>query len=347
MFLTIAIPSFNRPKELLRLLRSIDIKNNIQDTEILVCEDKSPKREEIKKAVLEFNNEQQKINVRLVLNEENLGYDANLRNTIKLSNGEYIMLMGDDDVFIEGAIDKYIEFIKKTNKENSNFLAYVLRSYQRKDIYGQIEDFKYFDTDKLFAPSIETTKTVFRKSVFVSGFTFRRENALEFETEKLDNTLLYQLYICAELTYKYQSAYFNTPISMLIENEETVPYFGTSETEKRTYVPGIHYENDASFLRKYLVVTKFFDENHKNELKNNTLTKYILKDLSKYSYPILERHIENKKIFKQYVKELKNIGLNCTIYFYIYLFTLKIFGKKICRKVIKFIKKKLGKTPKL
>ena len=48
--LSICIPSYNRPDELLRLLTSIDAKDD-NNIEIVIREDCSPKREEIRNVV--------------------------------------------------------------------------------------------------------------------------------------------------------------------------------------------------------------------------------------------------------------------------------------------------------
>lgn len=45
--LSICITSYNRPNELYRCLKSIDV-SNISDIEVVISEDKSPKREEIR-----------------------------------------------------------------------------------------------------------------------------------------------------------------------------------------------------------------------------------------------------------------------------------------------------------
>ena len=51
--ISICIPSYNRPAELMGLLQSIDSENN-DLIQILICEDKSPKRNEIKKCCKQF-----------------------------------------------------------------------------------------------------------------------------------------------------------------------------------------------------------------------------------------------------------------------------------------------------
>ena len=79
---SICIPSYNRPAEIRRLLNSIDT-THVDEVEIVICEDKSPKREEIRKQVLDFKSKTQ-YEVNYIENEENCGYDKNLRNLIQI-----------------------------------------------------------------------------------------------------------------------------------------------------------------------------------------------------------------------------------------------------------------------
>ena len=70
--------------------------------------------------------------------------------------------------------------------------------------------------------------------------------------------------------------------------------------------------------------------------------------MSKYFYPSLAIQREKGlKEFLRYVKELNKIGFNCTVYYYIYIVALIILGKNICDSTIVYLKKLLGKTPKL
>ena len=91
---SICIPSYNRPAEIRRLLNSIDT-THVDEVEIVICEDKSPKREEIRKQVLDFKSKTQ-YEVNYIENEENCGYDKNLRNLIRAAKGHFIIFMGDN-----------------------------------------------------------------------------------------------------------------------------------------------------------------------------------------------------------------------------------------------------------
>ena len=107
MYLSICIPSYNRPMELKRLIESIDC--SFSDLEVCICEDKAPKRLEVRKMVKSLKT---KYVINYYENNNNLGYDANLRELISKAKGKWVIFMGDDDVFIPGELDKYIKFLK-------------------------------------------------------------------------------------------------------------------------------------------------------------------------------------------------------------------------------------------
>ncbi len=333
--LSICIPSYNRPEELIRLLESVDIKDK-NKVEIVICEDFAPKREEVRKAVTEFQAKSE-YNIRYVENEVNLGYDRNLKECIKQANGTWIMYMGDDDMFVPNAMDDYIRFLEEHSE-----LGYILRSYRALHSDGSIEYFKYYEDTKFFEAGFSCYVELFRKSVFISGFAFKKEPTLKNLTDCFDGSLLYQLYILAELCMEYPAAYYGHPITQSIDGG--VPYFGNSETEKELYTPGtITVANSVNFIKKFFVITEYMDEKYGIDS-----TGYVKRDMSKYAYPILSiQRKKGRKEFRDYHKQLKEIGIAITPHYYIYYLGLLIFNEKFCDKGIRGIKKMLGKTPKL
>lgn len=335
VLLSICIPSYNRPIELARLLNSIDIQKR-QKIEIVICEDHAPARHEVGEKVNYFI-EENKYNVRYIENEVNMGYDKNLRECIKNASGKWIIYMGDDDLFVPGTMDAYLEFLEQHDE-----LGYVLRAYRALHEDGTVEQFKYYEETCYFPAGFETYMKLFRKSVFISGFTFRREYALENMTERFDGTLLYQLYILAEICMKYPAAYYGIPITQSIDGG--TPYFGNSESEKRLYTPGtITVDNSINFMKNFFVITNYMDEKY-----NISSTDYVKRDISKYAYPVLSIQRKNgRRSFVNYHYRLRALGIAVTPYYYIYYFALYLFGEKFCDKIIRNIKKLMGRTPKL
>lgn len=334
--ISICIPSYNRPEKLLSLLKSVDSKNDLL-LQIVICEDKSPKRNEIRSIVGGFK-EKTSYNVKYIENLQNLGYDKNLRELIINADGEYILFMGDDDEFIPNALDKYIGFLNQNRNS-----GYILRSYRNIYKDGSIEYFKYYKSSKNFDAGVNTYIELFDKSVFISGFCFRKEYSTKFMTDELDGSLLFQLYILAEICIRYPSAYCGIPLTQSYVGE-SVPMFGSSESEKTLYTPGtITIENSLNFLKMYFRVINFIDKNN----KISSLAT-IQKNMSKYSYPTISIQWEKgRKEYKRYVRELRKIGMDKSFYFEIYNLSLLFFGKTFCDNFIRFVKKLLGRRPNL
>lgn len=336
-FFSICIPAYNRPNELLRLLRSINV--SAEYVEIIICEDSSPLRQEIIASVELFKLESN-YKLSLILNERNLGYDANLRQCITHANGEYILFMGDDDLMISDGLNKFMMFIM-----NNRHLGYVLKSHRLVHRNGSVELFRYFSSDMFFEKGQETLSTLFRKSVLISGFCIRREYCLPHLTDVLDGTLLYQLYLLAEVVLKYPSAYFDVPIVYQDENLRGKPLFGSSNAEKELYTPGtITPDNSINFMKGYLKVSHYIDKKY-----SINFTESLLTDISKYSYPILAiQRSKGISEFIKYVNRLKvELNIHRTFYFYVYFFSLIIFNEKKCNLIIQILKKILNKTPTL
>lgn len=337
MFISICIPSYNRPNEIIRLLNSIDC--DPAKVEIVICEDFSPKRYHIRENVLNFiSKSNYKINY--IENNENLGYDGNIRKLIEISIGEFVIFMGDDDRFYPKALDKYILFLEKHKK-----FGYVLRSYYGEHPNGTLELFKYLNKITYFQPGINSSSFLFKRTVSIAGVTFKRNVALLLSTNKYDGTLLYQLYLLLEIVYKEQSVYCDIPFSIVAQSfRDDKPHFGASKNESR-FEPGkVTSSNSIAFTKGFFEITKAFDEKH-----STNVTKLIQLDLSKYSYPILS--IQRKNGFFHFLKYSidlsKQTGINRTWHYIFYTFVLLFLGEKICDKTIIFLKNIYGFTPKL
>lgn len=330
-YLSICIPSYNRPQTLRRLLNSIDVRD-YSLIEIVICEDNSPSRELIREVVMDFKATT-KYHLVYVENLKNLGFDRNWRELSLHASGEYLLYMGDDDGFIPGQLDVYIEWLKKHPEP-----YYILRSYVRDYGKGKREYFRYYDDDKFFSPGVDAYKAFFMKSISMSGYTIKRNCSLEFLTDDLDNTLLYQLYLLAEVCLKYPSAYCNTPCAMLISDQ--VQLFGNSSVEKKLYTPGEGVGTNINFIMSYFRIADYIDKKHSLDLAD-----FIKKEYSKYSYYVLAgKRQYGVKIFNQHVKSLRSIGLDTSFYFNIYYVGLLLFGKAFCTKLIRVIKRIKGRS---
>ena len=186
-FISICIPSYNRPSGLKRLLESIDSKKHINDIQILICEDDAPKRLEVRSVVNEYKKNSS-YQVKYIENQINLGHGANWRQCSSQADGEFLIYIGDDDDFIPEALDPFIDWVKGHRE-----LGYILRAYRSIDPKGKIEYFKYYSKDTFFEPGIKAYTEFFLKSMLMSGYTIKREYANMFTEASLDSTLYFQM----------------------------------------------------------------------------------------------------------------------------------------------------------
>lgn len=334
-FVSICIPSYNRPSELKRALLSIDAEKHAEDIEIVVCEDFAPKRLEVRQVVEKYKNSS-RYEVNYVENEVNYGHGKNWRQCSNQSHGEFLIYMGDDDAFVKGALDPYIDWLL----EHRN-LGYVLRSYTNVDAHGKLNYFRYYSADTFFEPGVKPYTEFFFKSVLMSGFTVKREYVLPYTIDTLDSTLFFQLYLVAEVCMKYPSGYYNTPIAEWIS--DGTMFFGTNEKEKELYTPGKSSATNPHILDNFFKITEYVDKEH-----NINSTAILKKELSKYIYPYMSMQRKyGMKHMNAYCKELKKMGLAITPYFYIYYIGLAIFGEPFCQRLIDFIKRIIGRRLRL
>ncbi|MDP3015301.1 MAG: glycosyltransferase family 2 protein [bacterium] len=336
-FISICIPAYNRPDKLYQLLKTIDA-DNLNEIEVVVSDDFSPRREEIKKTVEQFRKES-KYSVVYHENEKNLGYDGNLKETVKAASGKWLVFMGDDDEFIPEKLNKLITFLKEHDE-----VTYVLRSYEVVHDDGKTEKFRYYSGNKFFEPGEKTYEELFRKSVFISGFTIKREPILPYLVDYFDGAALIQIYWVAELVLNSRAAYFDEPITRHVENKSyRAKELMYDEETGKLVARRADLKRSLNFLSGYIKIAKFMDQKH-----GFHSTRKIMLDLSKYSYPSLSIHREEGlAVFLEYARGLNKLGFNITPYYYMYVLFLIIFGKKFCDLGIRIIKNILGRTPRL
>ena len=336
--LSICIPSYNRPRQLELLLRTVDC--DVDMIEIVICEDFSPGREEIRQRVSEFQA-QSAYQVRYVENQQNKGYDGNIRELVAQARGKFILFMGDDDLFIPLALDQFLSFLT----EHIN-VKYVLRSYVVVHPDGSVEPFRYMAESTVLPPGEDSVAWLFKRSVTICGFTINRKEALEHATADLDGTLLYQIYLMSQVCLEHPSIYCDIPVAQAVLTwHGDTAMFGNAAAEKSRFTPGsVTGDNSINFTKNYFEVADYLDHSH-----GTHLAELVRQSLSKYSYPFLS--IQRKrgiKLFLLYANRLEQeCGFGVTPYFYIYKWALVFLGENICDRTIRLIKRASKHTPNL
>lgn len=335
--LSVCIPAYNRAAVLPDLLDSI-LAQDFDDYEILICEDHSPERQQIR-AVAERYAQSHPGRIRYEENVKNLGYDGNIRNLVERARGEYCVFMGNDDLMCEGTLAKLASAVSRHPN-----VGVVLRSYAAFDGTPDniVQTFRYFEQERFFPPGPSTIATIYRRSVVIPGMTLHREAALRWADDRFDGVLLYQLYLVANILVD-RSAVFLPDILVLYRNGG-VPDFGNSEAERGKFVPSEHTpESSLHFMRGMLDIAR-----HVELARSVNIYRPIVRDIGNYAYPILA--IQASKplgIFTRYAWSLARMGLGRAPLFWAYWFAIVLLGTSRIERMILFLKARLGHTPTL
>lgn len=339
--ISICIPTYNRPTQLKRMLESIDT-TKVDDINIVISENCSPKQKETREVVEEYR-ETHPYEVYYFENERNLGYDKNIRAAVARATGRFCVFFSDDDMAMPGALDEYIEFVRKHQN-----VGYILRSYRNysNSQETQWQDFYYYSTEREFPAGRDTAIELFNKSVFLSGFTIRQEYAKDYVIDALDGSLLYQMYLLLQVCRRYPSAYTRILVSKSVPTGNDVHYFGTGDGEEG-YKDAAKMEGDntINFLSWYVKFFNYVEE----EFKDGT-GKELLIDLSNMIYPTMAVQLRtnpSRTAFKRFCDRLFEVGIIKTVKARIYYYSLLILGVKSCDRIVSTIKKVLGRRPNL
>lgn len=333
--ISVCIPAYNRAGVLAELLESV-LTQNFSDFEVVINEDGSPERSLIREIVEDYSTLYPN-KIRYFENEVNLGYDANLRSLIERATGEYCLFMGNDDLMCPDALKTIVDAILRYPK-----IGVFLRSFAAFDgsPSNTVQIFRYFEKELFFPAGAGTISTFYKRSVVIPGVTFHRDTAIEYSTDIFDGTLLYQIYIIANILVEWNGVF--SPKIVTLYRNGGIPDFGNSASEKGKFSPKTRTtDSSVIFMRGMLEVAKYIETTRQVFIYKN-----ILKDLSNYSYPILSVQADKPvSVFFNYYVSLIKLGFGRQLLFHIYFFSILIIGTKRMEKIISSIKARLGYTP--
>jgi len=335
--ISVCIPAYNRAALLPELLDSI-LAQDCDDYEILISEDCSPERDSIRRIGCTYASTHPG-RFRYHENDNNVGYDGNLRKLIELARGGFCLFMGNDDLMPPHALAAVATALRLHAD-----VGVVLRSYA---IFsgtpsGIVEICRYFDRQLVFPPGAKTIATVYRRAVVISGIVVHREAALRCATDRFDGTLLYQLHLVANILADKKAVYL--PDLIALYRTGGVPEFGNSPAEQPNFKPREQtIESSIHFVRGMLAIAK-----HVQAQRNLPIYRPILRDIANYSYPILAIQAQRSlSAFVKYGWALARMGLGRHFMFYMWLLALILVGPTRLQHLIRRLKQMLGHTPSL
>jgi glycosyltransferase involved in cell wall biosynthesis len=179
MKISICIPTYNRSVNLNNCLYSI-YKNRKYLDNVEVCILDNCSTDNTRKVVNGFKN---KININYKKNIRNLGMAYNIINVTKIAKGEFIWIIGDDDVLMDDSIFRLKKMIKR--KKNIDFFyvnAFSVKSGKLKKIknrrlnkFGNVKKDEVVNFLDLINPNLSFDflggifLSVFRRSLWINN----------------------------------------------------------------------------------------------------------------------------------------------------------------------------------
>jgi glycosyltransferase involved in cell wall biosynthesis len=337
--ITIAIPAYNRPEELGALLETA-VAQDFDEFEVLVVEDCSPRRAEIEAVVRSVGAHHPGRRIRFEANSRNLGYDANLRRILELSDGAYTLFMGDDDLLRPGALRRVAEAVRAHPDA-----GVVLRAYEHVDYATgeQLQVFRYFPEDRYFPPGLPSILTFFRRSVAIAGYTVHTETARRAATDRYDGTLLYQLHLSTQVLAERAGLYLSDILTAMRKDDRQRHFFGSAAAERGLHRPNaLEPSHSVNFMRGMCDLAR-----EEEAALGLPIHDAVLDDLSNYSYPFLKLHAGDRRAFLSYVKELRRLGLGRRPLFWAYVGALVLVPVPWLDAAVAWAKRILPATPRL
>ncbi len=284
--LTICIPTFNRFRNLDNLLNSI-VKNNITNKSVEVIVSDNASTDITGNIVKKYNKNLQ---LKYFKNSYNLGMAKNIINCTKYANGEFIWILGDDDLLFNNSLREIIKLINKNsdcdffffnslnipknrslkylrsnnflNLENFNKFSKI--KFNRKDILK--DNINYHDTSD-FLGGIFTS--IFRNKIWQDGIKVFKNKKL-IENKKffsLESTFPHTIIFAIKFLDK-KSFFSTSVVSMNINNlRDWLDYYPVVRSIRINQIIDLYKKKGLNFFNFY-------------KSKNSNL-RYIIPDLAR------------------------------------------------------------------
>ncbi|BBA33357.1 hypothetical protein sS8_1397 [Methylocaldum marinum] len=254
--LTIAIPAYNRPKELefglSKLIPQI-LGRYENDVEVIIADDSSPS--DSLQAVREIANQYRFIH--FDRHPKNIGLERNLIACTKKARGEFLWIFGDDD-FLEASDS--LEYIMTFLREE-RYDFYVLNRTRRSfDLSKLISpNWMGLDPDKCFTFSGLRDFCLSYGFISVIGFVsvniFRRQAFCEIDANKYFGTMYPQLGAMVEAFHRRPTLLIGRPLicHRTQTQEEKKAALGVKQTEA-DFMSDVQRRNAIYFSHPYVAM---------------------------------------------------------------------------------------------
>lgn len=332
---SICIPAYNRAHHLSALLDSI-LAQSFDDFEIVICEDMSRERAEIA-AIVNGYQARHPDKIHLYENQENLGYDGNIRNLVAKASGQFCFFMGNDDIMCHGALEAVAELIHRHPN-----VGLVVKSYAWFDEVPEKvnQEVRYFSEEKEFPAGIPAIRFAYRRSGVISGYIVHRDSAHGIATNKFDGTLYYQMHLTAQVLVD-RTAVCTPKVLVLCRNSEP-PDFGNSAREKGKFVPG-QYTPEARLNMIGGAISIIRDL---KETRGVDVVEDVTHDYANYFYPYIKDQLNLPlRLYADLYRKFGRMGFARYPLFHVYFGLGYLLGERKFDTMTAILRKLVGRSP--
>ncbi len=186
---SLCIPQYNRIAFLLKALNII-AQQTYSNIEVCISDDAST--DDTEAQIAEFRKSYR---FPLVYHRhpKNVGFDANLRKSLELASGRYLMLLGNDDTLAANdAVEKMVAFLTANNEPAIGFCNYFEEGNPQA-VYRRAS------VTRVIGTGVDTALTYYRSFSFVAGVLFRQDVFQQHNTDKADGSIYVQMYLAARI----------------------------------------------------------------------------------------------------------------------------------------------------
>lgn len=271
-FFSILIPSYNRPEYIHKLIDSI-INGRFENFEIIISDDCSPKKDEIKNIVNKYLSDDNRI--RFYEQVNNLGEVGSKNFLVSKAKGSYNIIIGDDDIFIDNALYKLHQSI--LNNPNHDLYAFgyetidengkKISTYKSpKDISFSIKNFErssnilYADMLPLwiFHPSTFCCKAGIEKSIGYSSEVGMAEDIFFIFELLLQEK---EIFVISDEVFKWRKILYQSKSDQLNQSSEYLADISARLKIFEKLLTNSNYEQYSSFFRSRDFIYRFLVKN--------------------------------------------------------------------------------------
>ncbi len=332
---SVCIPAYNRARHLGPLLDSV-LLQDFRDFEVVLCEDKSPERAHIAKIVLDYQTRYPGI-LRYLENQENLGYDGNVRRLVEEAAGEFCFFMGNDDIMCAGALENAAGVIRRHPA-----VGLVLKSYGWFDETPEKvnQEIRWFNEETEIAAGAPAIRFAFRRSGVLSGYIVHRDSAFQAATNRFDGTLYYQMHLTASVLATKTAVC--TPHVLILCRGNERPDFGHSANEKGKYVPGSY----TPAARLNMVGGALSIIRDLKQTRGIDVVEEVTRDYANYFYPYIKDQLNLPwRSFYEFYRGYGRMGFSRYPMFHFYCLIAYALGERRFDALTAIIRKWLGRSP--